>query len=206
MERPVVERKPYKKKRQHCSKCSANYSKREYLAKHMINEHGIELEKKKPGRSPAYMPLEENDPHPYKCIDCMKEYAKSKHLSRHRRACHMVKMCSECNEPFLNYADHMLKSHGIDLPKNFQCEVCEKKFLTKAHIRSHMRIHNSKGRIFPCELCGKGFHFSTDLRKHMRTHSQKRSIICDICGDAFKSQDTLKCHMRRHTGEKPYQW
>lgn len=197
--------KKYKKKRQQCPKCPANYSKREYLSKHMKNEHNVVLERKRPGRQSAFR-VDENDPRPYKCDQCVKEYTKSKHLARHRRTHLETKRCNECNEICGNYADHMLKKHGIDLPRPFECDICKKSYRTKSHIQSHMRIHRAASRVFRCAVCPKSFCFATDLRKHIRTHSQNRSVICDICGDAFKSSDTLKCHMRRHTGERPYKW
>lgn len=197
--------KKYKKKRQQCPKCSMNYSKREYLSKHMKNEHNVILEKKKPGRQSAFL-ASGNDPRPYKCDQCVKEYTKSKHLARHRRTHLEKKRCNECHEICGNYADHMLKMHGIDLPRPFECDICKKTYRTKSNIQSHMRIHRASSRVFTCTVCSKTFCFGTDLRKHIRTHSQNRSIICDICGDAFKSADTLKCHLRRHTGERPYKW
>lgn len=110
----------YKKKRQPCPKCSMTYSKREYLSKHMKMEHNIVLEKKRPGRVSQFRRNNDDDPRPYKCDQCVKEYAKSKHLARHRRI-HLEKRgCNECNETCNNYADHMLKKHGIDLPRPFE--------------------------------------------------------------------------------------
>lgn len=199
-----ITRKKYKKKRQQCTKCSMSYSKREYLSKHMKNEHNILLERKRPGRQSAFR-VSGDDPRPYKCDQCFKEYTKSKHLARHRRTHLEKKRCNECREICSNYAEHMLKMHGIDLPRPFECDICKKSYRTKSNIQSHMRIHRPSSRV-ACTVCPKTFCFGTDLRKHMRTHSQNRSIICDICGDAFKSADTLKCHLRRHTGERPYKW
>lgn len=200
------EPRKYKKKRQQCSLCSNNYSKRDYLATHMHRTHGITLEPKPPGREPAFKTIDKHDPRPFKCPDCIKEYKKSKHLARHRREGHAQKMCNECQRSYPNIAQHMAIEHGIELPKNFVCEVCQKAFLTKSHLQSHMRVHRVVSLDFHCTVCGKSFGFGNDLRKHMRTHSLDRSILCDICGDAFKSQDTLKSHMRRHTGERPYKW
>lgn len=197
--------KKYKKKRQQCTKCSKSYSKREYLSKHMKTEHDIVLEKKRPGRQSAYC-VNSNDPRPYKCDQCVKEYTKSKHLTRHRRTHLEQKGCNICREVCHNYAEHMLKRHGIDLPRPFECDICKKTYRTKTNIQSHMRIHRAASRVFACTVCSKSFCFGTDLRKHMKSHSQNRSIICDVCGDAFKSADTLKCHLRRHTGERPYKW
>lgn len=170
-------------------------------------EHDIELEKKRPGREPLIpkSTLYENDPRPYKCDQCAKEYKKSKHLARHKRT-HLEQYCNDCQTSISNYVDHMLKVHRIELPRPFECEVCKKCYRTKANIKAHMRIHRVENRIYNCTVCTKSFFFSTDLRKHMKSHSQNRSVICDICGDAFKSADTLKCHMRRHTGERPYKW
>lgn len=199
--------KKYKKKRQVCSICSVSYSKREYLSKHMISEHNVVLEKKPPGRQSAFrVPGHTDDPRPYKCDQCLKEYVKSKHLARHRRTHLETRHCIDCNLTYHNYADHMLKKHGIELPRPFECDICKKTYRTKSNIQSHMRIHRANSKIFACTVCSKAFSFATDMRKHMRTHSLDRSMICDICGDAFKSSDTLKCHMRRHTGERPYKW
>lgn len=197
----------YKKKRQLCPHCPMSYSKREYLSKHMINEHNVALEKKKPGRVSQFrVSGDVTDARPYKCDQCVKEYMKSKHLARHRRTHLENKRCNECNEVFNNYADHMLKKHGIELPRPFECDICHKTYRTKSNLSTHMRIHRTPSRVFSCTVCPKTFFFGTDLRKHVRTHSQNRSIICDICGEAFKSADTLKCHLRRHSGERPYKW
>lgn len=194
-----IEMKKYKKKRQQCAHCSKNYSKREYLRRHMQNEHNITLEKGRPGRDCPFLVKNPNDPKPYKCDLCVKEYGKSKHLARHRRTHFESKRCNQCNESFVNYADHMLKKHGIELPRPFECDICKKTYRTKTHIQTHMRIHRAESlhRTFSCTICLKSFCFSADLRKHMKIHSQDRSVICDICGAAFKSVDTLRCHLRR---------
>lgn len=200
----------YKKKRKFCTKCDKSFSKREYLSKHMRVEHNLELEKIKPGRVPLIlkMPTGENDPRPYKCDQCEKEYIKSKHLSRHRRI-HLKQYCNECKVPITtNYPEHMLKMHNYEIPRPFECpnEKCKKTFRTRANLSAHMRIHRVENRTYKCTvpMCPKSFFFSTDLRKHMKSHSLERSVICDICGDALKTSDTLKSHMRIHTGERPF--
>lgn len=52
----------YKKKRQNCELCSTSYSKREYLKKHMLKEHGAELERKRPGKFCPFYVKSANDP------------------------------------------------------------------------------------------------------------------------------------------------
>lgn len=200
----------YKKKRQFCTECDKSFSKREYLSKHMTVEHNLELEKIRPGRIPLILktPTGENDPRPYKCDQCEKEYIKSKHLSRHRRT-HLEQYCNECKVQITaNYVDHMLKIHNYEVPRPFECpdQECKKKFRTRANLSAHMRYHRAENRKYKCAvpMCSKSFFFSTDLRKHMKSHSLERSVICDICGDALKTSDTLKSHLRIHTGDRPY--
>lgn len=110
----AVEVKIYKKKRQHCPKCSMSYSKREYLSKHMEKEHNSVLEKKRPGKRCDFFVADPNDPRPYKCDQCDKKYMRSKHLARHRRTHSEEKRCQQCNEKYRNYERHMLKKHGIE--------------------------------------------------------------------------------------------
>lgn len=186
----LIHTKSKHSKRKQCTECPKNFSKYGYLRKHMLTVHNVVIEKKKPGRQSAYMAVP-NDPRPYKCDQCYRDFIKSKHLTRHRRA-HKEQFCDECQLSFSNISDHMLKVHGIELPRPFECDICKKTYRTKPHITSHMRVHRAENRVFTCAVCPKSFFYNTDLRKHVKSHSQNRSVICDICGATFKSSDSLR--------------
>lgn len=188
-------------KRQQCTKCDRNYSKRRYLEKHMWNDHNVVLPKATRGRVPL-LPAFEIDPRPYKCDQCIKEYTHLHRLVRHKKV-HVLTFCEYCKDSFTYHEDHMRKEHGIELAHPFACEQCGRGFRAKSTYQAHVLLHDEENRTFKCSLCAKAFFHATDLRKHIKTHSNVRSVICEVCGDGFKSAETLKCHMRRHTGDRP---
>lgn len=192
------------KSRYKCESCDMSYSKRCYLSNHMEREHSLTLPPKIGRPRESQLIITEDNPRPYKCDMCVKEYTHSKHLVRHKRS-HLQQYCDYCHKSFSNISEHMRKEHDIELPRPFECDICNRSYRTKSNLQAHMKIHIASNRVFGCNLCLKKFFYATDLRKHLRTHSQQRSVICDICGDGFKSVDTLRTHLRRHTGERPYQ-
>lgn len=191
------------RKRQKCTECEMVYSKRKYLQKHMLREHNVDLPKAKRGRTAHILMPTDDNPRPYKCDQCIKEYTLLRHLTRHKRM-HARTFCDLCQKSFACYDEHMRKEHNVELPRPFECDICGRSFRVKSTFQAHMRIHREENRVFNCTLCSKSFFQATDLRKHIKSHSNIRSVICDVCGDAFKSAETLKCHMRRHNGDRPY--
>lgn len=191
------------RKRQQCTECEKAYSKRMYLQKHMLRDHNMELPKVKRGRTAFIIEPTYDNPRPYKCDQCIKEYTLLRHLTRHKRM-HARTFCEFCKKSFTSFEEHMRKEHNVELPRPFECEICGRSFRVKATFQAHIKIHREENRVFNCTLCPKAFFQATDLRKHIKSHSNVRSVICDVCGDAFKSAETLKCHMRRHTGDRPY--
>lgn len=199
----TTETKETKNKRPQCTECEKTYSKRKYLQQHMLREHNIELPKAKRGRVALTFESTDENPRPYKCDQCIKEYTQLRHLTRHKRM-HARTFCDFCKKSFAMYDEHMWKEHNVEMPRPFECEICGRSFRVKSTFQAHTKIHHEENRVFNCTLCPKAFFQATDLRKHIKSHSNVRSMICDVCGDAFKSSETLKCHMRRHTGDRPY--
>nr|XP_057938915.1 zinc finger protein 677-like [Doryrhamphus excisus] len=83
------------------------------------------------------------------------------------------------------------------------CSVCNKTFISSAHLTLHLASHN-KERRFRCNTCGKYFHQPSHLVAHEAIHSGNRPFKCPDCGRAFGRASHLKTHRRLHTGEKPY--
>ena len=55
--------------------------------------------------------------------------------------------------------------------KDFQCEVCEKKFSQKSHLVQHFRIHLGE-KPYGCAKCEKWFTRSDTRDQHIRTHKE----------------------------------
>jgi uncharacterized Zn-finger protein len=58
----------------------------------------------------------------------------------------------------------------------FQCNVCAKKFKTKAHVKYHEFCLNGT-KPFKCETCGQGFVAKSHFEYHLRTHTGKLQLM-----------------------------
>lgn len=97
---------------------------------------------------------------------------------------------------------HTAIPHTVD-NKQWECDVCLKKFTTKYFLKKHKRLHTGE-MPYVCGLCGKSFTFQQSYHKHMLYHSEDKPHTCPECGRAFKELSTLHNHQRIHSGERPF--
>ena len=65
--------------------------------------------------------------------------------------------------------------------KDFQCEVCQKKFSRKVNLKSHMLTH-TKVKPHECDICYKKFSRKPDLIRHFRIlHLSEKPYGCKEC-------------------------
>ncbi|XP_055629598.1 gastrula zinc finger protein XlCGF57.1 isoform X2 [Toxorhynchites rutilus septentrionalis] len=98
---------------------------------------------------------------------------------------------------------HKRKNESISAEKSFECEKCEKTFVTNYRLKVHIRTHTGE-RPYSCVHCSKAFVDATVLQQHIRTHSDERPYSCSDCPKAFKQLSTLRQHKRAHTDERSY--
>ena len=66
-----------------------------------------------------------------------------------------------------------------------------------------MITHTTGVKPFKCEVCEKRFFEKGHLKTHLRTHTGEKTFKCKICARQFSRKGSLKKHLRIHTGEKP---
>ena len=87
--------------------------------------------------------------------------------------------------------------------KPFSCEICQRQFSRKHHLKLHNLIHTGE-KSFICDICQKAFSRKDNLKLHKFTHSGEKPFICEFCESSFSQRRHLKLHQLTHTGEKSF--
>ncbi|XP_050420956.1 zinc finger protein 761-like [Adelges cooleyi] len=115
--------------------------------------------------------------------------------------------------------------------RQFDCNICQKRFTTKSKIIRHIvkshsstsigkkaprknKVDHRNSRIkgytrnndglFNCGICLKMLSSKSSLRKHWRIHTDDKPFKCNVCEKTFSQQINLETHARIHTGEKSF--
>lgn len=90
-----------------------------------------------------------------------------------------------------------------------KCDLCQKTFLYKCQLHSHVKNSHSETKRFECNVCHMRFSYRGSLQKHELTHSAQSvqpgkhgSILykCKICSAKFLELKSLTAHLRTHRG------
>ena len=79
-------------------------------------------------------------------------------------------------------------------PKNYTCEICEKKFSTNHYKKQHIKRIHEDVKKFICNLCSKNFVEKKELSIHIENNHKKSNHTCDSCGKSL-SQSALRKHI-----------
>lgn len=126
--------------------------------------------------------------------------------------------CEECGQQF-HEADklalHQMEKHTSEMKneQHFQCEDCQRVFVSNQGLNSHRRMHHRVEPTEPiepeeigvmCLACRKMCKDMTALTSHMRLHSMDRKFPCKFCDYRFATQQKRKAHSEIHTGDMKY--
>lgn len=141
----------------------------------------------------------------FQCTYCLKVLSNKRCLLRHIQDLHKKKShpCPHCD--FVGRSTSALVYHKLKhFDKQFQCDVCKKKFLTKHILKTHVLYAHERSARDICPVCGKVFHNRCSLKFHLRIHNNDRNYTCTYCPKRFYMLNALKRHLRTHTGNRPY--
>jgi uncharacterized Zn-finger protein len=84
---------------------------------------------------------------------------------------------------------------GSSAVGSLKCDVCQKTFMHKKHLRRHKIIHSDL-REYVCQDCGKSFRRKDNLQSHRRLHTGEMPYECTICNKRFRHQSGLSNHAK----------
>jgi KRAB domain-containing zinc finger protein len=135
-----------------------------------------------------------------KCQICAKVF-KPKSLNDHLKTVHATQKnfrCNICSKSFktAQYLQLHEKTHN----KRVQCGICSKMFPSVGVLNQHSKEYHENGKNFECEICSKKFNRKSNLKTHQKTHDRNRpkQFKCQRCDYATDLKDNFKAHQRFH--------
>lgn len=84
----------------------------------------------------------------------------------------------------------------ILITKDFECDICHKKYSSKSVLTKHRKIHTVNS-IYKCTKCNNAFSSEGELSNHLKLHAGYRPYCCQLCTNTFSLEKNLKTHMKR---------
>ncbi|XP_063448964.1 zinc finger protein 347-like isoform X1 [Mytilus trossulus] len=154
--------------------------------------------------------------------DCGKIFASPAAMKEHRKrhADPLIFTCrhADCGKVYsrqYSLQQHVRRDHGVHVPNIsvFKCEVCNKDFSQKGHLREHMLSHTTD-KQWMCQRCGKTMKYSRSLQRHvfrckaLDTEQKKKveeQYQCPQCDMIFNDRRYFKDHVKCVHGEASFQ-
>lgn len=214
---PAKRKKKYRKSNDEkmfdfvCHVCSEEFQKMCFLSKHCRRVHnclpqvncfcGKQLGTWK--RLLIHKQLHFPEKLDYECKECKLVYKLKTSYEAHMKSKHgpdakkfVCSQCARCFKDARTLVAHE-KTHLPDYLKlTHPCEICNKKFVNKNSLKSHVTSVHEMASLFTCETCGKGFSTKSNLKSHLYVHSNKKDVQCDTCSARFKNMDSLRKHKK----------
>ena len=102
-------------------------------------------------------------------------------------------LCSKVFVLEIEKTYHFKGVHSTKLKCNFP--DCKSTAHTQKTLEIHQKIHTKpEDELYKCRICEKVFLFKSGLDTHMHSHSNTHYYQCTICDKTFKHAGLLTCH------------
>ncbi|XP_069859420.1 transcription factor IIIA [Dipodomys merriami] len=144
----------------------------------------------------------------FRCLQegCGKHFASPSRLKRHEKVHEgyvCQKGCSFVAKTWTELLKHVRETHKEEIT----CEVCQRRFKRKDHLKQHMKTHAPERDVYRCprEGCGRTYTTVFNLQSHILSfHEEKRPFVCEYagCSKTFAMKQSLIRHAVVHDPDK----
>lgn len=147
----------------------------------------------------------------FKCSFCDKIFSTRVRMACHEKYTHnsgarYTTNCPQCDQSFTSYYQrnrHMFKEHNTSAA-TYKCNICDKSFILKSKLTSHIKKVHLMERNHICTECGQGFFIKQSLDEHMVKHNGEKVFECTVCCKSYARKKTLREHMRIHNNDRRF--
>ncbi|XP_075069104.1 uncharacterized protein LOC142158756 [Mixophyes fleayi] len=143
----------------------------------------------------------------YTCASCQLEFETKDtykiHVQCHKHGGGFTCLYCDCSMSEWTPMEKHINSHRL-VRKSYQCQVCEKRFMTQSAWKSHMRTHDKKSEVFLCTKCPLSFESESVRNLHVTCHHEDVFKCCQ-CGLVEQEWNKIYEHLCNHDGDlKPF--
>lgn len=96
-------------------------------------------------------------------------------------------------------ASHIITTteHG-DGAVRYKCTICQKSFKSRNNCKYHLFCDKTRSKPFQCNQCEKQFITLAHMNYHQSTHSVEKQFPCTQCQKVYSGEIALKKHLKKH--------
>lgn len=98
-------------------------------------------------------------------------------------------------------AAHIITTKDAEDVVRYKCTICQKCFKSRNNRKYHLFCDKTRSKPFQCNQCDKQFITIAHLNYHQSTHNTDKHFSCTHCHKVYSGDIALKKHMRKHQSE-----
>lgn len=84
----------------------------------------------------------------------------------------------------------------------YKCTICQKSFKSRNNRKYHLFCDKTRSKPFQCNQCDKQFITLAHMNYHQSTHNTNTQFSCAHCQKVYSGRIALKKHMKKHQSKK----